>query len=201
VYTATFTATDGFAGTGSVSVAAGSYTDAALNPGQAGSDVVSVDRTADEDRNLALSIDDTAINAAERKRVGFTTVGIDADVVSAIVTFTASDGGTVTVAASAGFADLSSLVSGRVDTLITVVDASGNTASVAGAPIELDNVNGSEADDRIVGTAAADTFNGLGGNDTIFGLEGNDTLDGGVGNDTLDGGAGDDALTGGAGND
>ena len=36
VYTATFTATDGFTGTGSVSVAAGSYTDAAGNPGGGG---------------------------------------------------------------------------------------------------------------------------------------------------------------------
>ncbi|WP_287371260.1 Ig-like domain-containing protein, partial [Mesorhizobium sp.] len=33
VYTATFTANDGFTGAGSVSVAAGSYTDAALNAG------------------------------------------------------------------------------------------------------------------------------------------------------------------------
>jgi len=42
-YTATVTAADGFSGTGTVSVAAGSYTDAALNPGLAGSDTVSID--------------------------------------------------------------------------------------------------------------------------------------------------------------
>ena len=36
VYTATFTATDGFSGTGSVSVTAGSYTDATGNPGTGG---------------------------------------------------------------------------------------------------------------------------------------------------------------------
>ena len=41
-YTATVTAADGFIGTGTVSVAAGSYTDAALNPGLAGSDTVSI---------------------------------------------------------------------------------------------------------------------------------------------------------------
>ena len=35
-YTATVTAADGFTGNGTVSVAAGSYTDAALNPGGAG---------------------------------------------------------------------------------------------------------------------------------------------------------------------
>ncbi len=43
VYTATFTADDGFSGTGSVTVAAGGYTDAALNLGGAGSDSVTVD--------------------------------------------------------------------------------------------------------------------------------------------------------------
>ena len=37
-YSATFTATDGVAGTGSVSVAAGSYTDAVGNSGGAGSE-------------------------------------------------------------------------------------------------------------------------------------------------------------------
>ncbi|WP_453955201.1 Ig-like domain-containing protein [Bradyrhizobium sp. USDA 377] len=43
-YHATFTATDGVAATGSVSVTAGSYTDAAGNLGSAGSDTVSIDR-------------------------------------------------------------------------------------------------------------------------------------------------------------
>ena len=45
VYTATFTADDGFTGTGSVTVAAGGYTDAALNLGGAGSDNVTIDTT------------------------------------------------------------------------------------------------------------------------------------------------------------
>jgi hypothetical protein len=40
----TFTADNGFAGTGSVSVAVGSYTDAALNAGGAGSDTGAIDR-------------------------------------------------------------------------------------------------------------------------------------------------------------
>ena len=42
-YLATITATDGFSGTGSVTVAAGSYTDAAGNPGSGGSDTVEID--------------------------------------------------------------------------------------------------------------------------------------------------------------
>jgi len=45
-FTATFTATDGLTATGSVSVAAGSYTDTAGNSGGAGSDTVAID-TAD----------------------------------------------------------------------------------------------------------------------------------------------------------
>ena len=49
-YTATVTADDGFTGTGTVSLAAGSYTDAALNPGGAGSDTVAID-TAESDRH------------------------------------------------------------------------------------------------------------------------------------------------------
>lgn len=43
VYTAIFTADDGFSGTGTVSVAAGSYTDLALNLGGAGSDTLAID--------------------------------------------------------------------------------------------------------------------------------------------------------------
>jgi Ca2+-binding RTX toxin-like protein len=42
-YTAIFTATDGLATTGSVTVGAGSYTDLALNPGEAGADTVAID--------------------------------------------------------------------------------------------------------------------------------------------------------------
>ncbi|MCA6122785.1 hypothetical protein J6500_12885, partial [Bradyrhizobium sp. WSM 1704] len=43
VFTATFTADDGFTGNGSVSVTAGSYTDAALNLGGTGTDSVTID--------------------------------------------------------------------------------------------------------------------------------------------------------------
>ena len=45
VYTATFTASDGFSGTGSV--AADGYTDAAGNAGAAGSDTVTIDTITD----------------------------------------------------------------------------------------------------------------------------------------------------------
>ena len=44
IYTATFSATDGFSGTGSISLPAGSYTDAAFNAGGLGTDTVAIDR-------------------------------------------------------------------------------------------------------------------------------------------------------------
>jgi len=46
VFTATFTANAGFEGTGSVTVAAGSYTNAAGNAGTAGADNVGIDTAA-----------------------------------------------------------------------------------------------------------------------------------------------------------
>ncbi len=45
VWTAQFTADDGFSGTGSVTVVSDSYTDAALNLGGSGSDSVTIDRS------------------------------------------------------------------------------------------------------------------------------------------------------------
>ena len=58
-YTAIFTATDGFAGNGSVSVAAGSYTDTSGNLGGAGSDNVVID-TANP--TVIVNIVDSAMN-------------------------------------------------------------------------------------------------------------------------------------------
>src|SRR5262249_41619143 len=49
-----------------------------------------LDTTADDGADLALSIGDTTINAAEKGAVAFTASGIDPDVTSATVTF--SDG-------------------------------------------------------------------------------------------------------------
>ena len=71
-----------------------------------------LDTTADGGGDLALSIGDTTINNAEKGAVAFTTSGIDGDATSATVTF--SDGThSVTVNASAGVADLSSLMTAR----------------------------------------------------------------------------------------
>ena len=96
-----------------------------------------LDTTADGGGDLALSIGDTSINNSEKGAVAFTTSGIDGDVSSATVTF--SDGTTsVTVDASAGTADLSTLADGPVSSVLNVTDAAGNTASANGAAITLD---------------------------------------------------------------
>ncbi|WP_245486432.1 Ig-like domain-containing protein, partial [Mesorhizobium sp. M5C.F.Ca.IN.020.29.1.1] len=123
VYTATFTATDGFAGTGSVSVAAGSYTDASLNEGGAGSDTVAIDR---ENPTVTVDIADSALSDGDasstvtfsfsKAPVGFTADDIAAaggtlsglaatsDPLVYTATFTATDGfaGTGSVSVAAG---------------------------------------------------------------------------------------------------
>ncbi|NMG75370.1 Ig-like domain-containing protein, partial [Aromatoleum diolicum] len=91
VYTAIFTATDGFAGTASVSVANDLYTDAAGNLGSGGSDTVPVDRS---NPTLTVNIVDTALSDTDTSsQVTFTFS-------EAPVGFTAGDivavGGTVT---------------------------------------------------------------------------------------------------------
>ena len=73
VYTATFTAEDGFAGTGTVSVAAGGYTDAVGNPGAMGSDEVAIDRAND---GLVVDIvDGRSATATPARSVTFTFSG------------------------------------------------------------------------------------------------------------------------------
>ena len=111
-YTATVTADDGFTGTGTVSVAAGSYTDAALNLGGAGSDTVSIDT---ENPTVTVDIVDGALN--------------DGDI-SSVVTFTFSEapGASFTesdIQVSAGL----TLVAGS----LTMVDATHYTATVTAA--------------------------------------------------------------------
>jgi Ca2+-binding RTX toxin-like protein len=201
VWTAQFTATDGYTGTSSVTVVSDSYTDAALNLGGSGTDSVAIDRTADADGNLVLSIPDTAINAVERTGVVFSVSGIDPDVVTATVTFTDSLGNMIVVAASAGVVDMSPFVSGTVTSALTVVDSAGNLDSLPGPAIALDAVNGTSGNDTIYGTALNETFDGRAGHDTLYGREGDDTLIGGTGNDQLIGGTGADTLTGGLGSD
>ena len=112
-------------------------TDGAGNTASANGAAITLDTTADGGGDLALSIGDTTINNAEKGAVAFTTSGIDGDAASATVTF--SDGThSVTVNASAGVADLSTLTDGPVSSVLNVTDGAGNTASANGATIVLD---------------------------------------------------------------
>lgn len=65
----------------------------------------------------------------------------------------------------------------------------------------IENVHGSNEEDRLVGSDANNLLIGDGGNDDLRGKDGADTLLGGAGHDILRGGAGADLLDGGAGAD
>ena len=67
--------------------------------------------------------------------------------------------------------------------------------------VGIENVNGSNYDDRITGNGFDNRLNGFSGNDVILSAAGNDVLDGGIGNDFLNGGAGNDTIIGGDGVD
>jgi Ca2+-binding RTX toxin-like protein len=63
------------------------------------------------------------------------------------------------------------------------------------------DINGGEGDDLIYGWAGDDTLYGENGRDILYGGDGDDLLYGGDGDDTLSGDAGNDTLYGEAGND
>lgn len=74
-------------------------------------------------------------------------------------------------------------------------DATGDTY------YSVENLMGSQHDDRLTGNANANLLSGGNGNDRLNGDGGNDVLIGGDGRDTLNGGSGNDVLIGGAGAD
>ncbi len=63
----------------------------------------------------------------------------------------------------------------------------------------VENITGSNYDDRLYGDGKANRLEGGEGDDLLEGHNGNDILSGGAGDDTLDGGAGNDILVGGYG--
>ena len=67
--------------------------------------------------------------------------------------------------------------------------------------VSIENLEGSDFDDRLVGNTAANTITGGAGNDSIAGVDGNDSLFGGAGDDSLFGGSGVDHVFGEAGAD
>ncbi|MFC3612588.1 calcium-binding protein [Lutimaribacter marinistellae] len=79
-------------------------------------------------------------------------------------------------------------------------DLAAGTATSGGETKEIrniENVAGSEFDDRVAGDTGSNVLRGRDGNDRLLGLAGDDVLDGGAGADTLNGGDGDDRITGG----
>ncbi|OLP04982.1 retention module-containing protein [Rhodoferax antarcticus] len=141
VFTATFTANVGFEGDGQVSVAAGSYTNAAGNPGSAGSDTVNIDTTPPE---LSITLDanitaDDIINQAEAGQNIPITGVVEGDAkVDDTVTLTVN-GNTFTglVQADKTFsinvpgADLVADPDKTIQASVSTTDAAGNTASAS----------------------------------------------------------------------
>lgn len=80
-------------------------------------------------------------------------------------------------------------------------DAASEGGSAGDAIYDIENLTGTEFDDRLVGTRLANSIVGGDGNDSISAGAGNDTLVGDAGNDTLRGDAGNDSLNAGEGND
>ncbi|MHB9158177.1 MAG: Ig-like domain-containing protein, partial [Thiobacillus sp.] len=139
VYTATFTAQAGFAGSGAVSVDAGSYTDANGNPGNTGSDTVAIDTAAPVPTiTLAANITaDDVINAAEAATdIAITgVVGGDAkagDTVTLTVNgkpFTGLVATGLTFSINVPGADLVADGDLTIDAAVTTTDAAGNSAT------------------------------------------------------------------------
>lgn len=77
-----------------------------------------------------------------------------------------------------------------------------NTGDAAGDTIfNVEDLIGSNFNDRLVGDTGNNSLSGGSGNDTLLGQAGGDTLDGGEGDDSIEGNAGDDYIYGQAGRD
>ncbi len=210
-YTAIFTADDAVETTGSVSVAAASYTDVAGKDGGAGSDTVTID-------TLNPTV---GINFASQLLTGqnFSTT-VTFQFSEAVSGFAASDV-TLTNGVLSNFTGSGSSytatftatnfqsATGTVAVSNDYFDTLGNQGVANSANIAMtvgggpDPNDGPSGGDSVIGsgTIGADSITGSTGNDTINGGEGADTINGGDGNDIIDGGNGYDIIRGGTGND
>jgi len=146
VYTATYTATDGFSGTGSVTLS-GLYTDAILNVGATGaSDTVVIDR---QNPSATVTLADASLLAGASTTVTFTfskaVVGFtnsDLSVSNGVLTtVTSSDGGVTWTATFTATANINSAINAITLAADGVTDNSGNgntAASSANYTIESD---------------------------------------------------------------
>ncbi|MBN2448010.1 MAG: hypothetical protein JXO22_14865 [Phycisphaerae bacterium] len=89
------------------------------------------------------------------------------------------------------------------DSAVTVNLASGTATGGDGNDTltNIENVTGSDYNDRITGDAGDNVLDGGAGNDSIYAGAGNDTVEGGAGDDYLYGEAGEDIINAGEGND
>lgn len=101
---------------------------------------------------------------------------------------------------TADFSDIgASINASLVTNSASYLAPNGNT--IVDTLISIENLSGTELDDRFLGSTGDNVLSGNGGDDLLFGLGGDDELIGGAGNDVLIGGNGDDILRGGGGND
>lgn len=227
-YTAIFTADDAVETTGSVSVAADSYTDLAGNNGGAGSDTVTIDTL---NPTVGITFDNspltgqnfsTTVTFQFSEAVSFTASNVTlANGVlsnftgsgsSYTATFTATDfqSPTGTLAVSNDYFDTlgNQGVANSANIALTVGGGpdpndgpSGGSSVIGSGTIGADSITGSTGDDNLSGLDGNDTINGGDGNDTISGGTGADIIRGGTGNDAISGIGGFDLIYGGSGND
>ncbi|MEY3042522.1 MAG: hypothetical protein RLZZ174_1604, partial [Pseudomonadota bacterium] len=126
-------------GEGAVSISARAQNDGAPLASAPTSASVTVDTIVDGAQPATLTLADTLIGAAEADAVSFTVAGLDSDA-TAVASFT---DGTTTVTANitkdgAGTVDLSGLTDGAIISSLAISDAAGNTATVTGTSVTLD---------------------------------------------------------------
>jgi hypothetical protein len=143
-YTATFTANDGLDGPGTVTVAAGSYTDAAGNLGAGGSDTVTIDTL---NPTVTVNIVDSSLNDGDNaSSVTFTFSEATTDFVAADVTVA---GGTLSAFSGSGTSYTATFTAnGNLDGpgTVTVVagsytDAAGNLGAGGSDTVTIDTLN------------------------------------------------------------
>jgi len=204
-YTATFTPTANSTTNGVISVASGTFTDAAGNANADGSDAnnrvtLALDTLPPM---IAIASSSTSLTAGQTATISFT-------LSESSTTFTSSDvsvsGGTLSnfggsgTSYTASFTPTANSTTNGVISVAsgTFTDAAGNAnadGSDANNTVTLTvNTVASSGNDKLTGTSGNDYIGGLAGNDTLTGLAGDDTLDGGVGNDSMVGGLGDDTY-------
>jgi Ca2+-binding RTX toxin-like protein len=210
-YTAIFTATDAVETTGSVSVAAASYSDVAGNDGGAGTDTVTIDTlnptvgiTFDISPLTSQNFSTTITFQFSEAVSGF--AASDVTLTNGVLSnFTGSGSSYTATFIATNFQSPTGTVAVSNDYFDTLgnqgVANSANIAmTVGGSPDPNDGPSGG---DSVIGsgTIGADSITGSTGDDNLSGLDGNDTINGGDGNDTINGGTGADIISGGTGND